>query len=1021
MPNTKNHLFIGLGGTGGKVLRELRKRIYEEFSSNEPDNGLFVDFIYVDSSEDDLNERDGWRVLGKSVHLKTDQKLSIHGISLSMLDQLGQYPGIQAMLTPNDVKLFKEKLGPLVTAGIGGQRRRLGRVLIANNLAINDASNANNFNIRLRSKVAQLTAHGSQPVTFHICAGLAGGTGSGTIIDVISQIRKEYVGDSYRVYLYLYVPEINVVNPAHDQDGLYQANGYAALQEINALSTGMYVPLDITGEKDPFTMKVRRLRSDNPFDSAYLYTNVNTAGNILGLATTLPAAVADFIYQKSIAPGENNNAQMARLVGCENDGAGPEQDQSGAPTRSRRFISFGIKRIEYPETEVGDYVTLKYAEQAALQLQYNYWQDGLGYIDRTLEEIGTGFWDEIKSFRNREKLLLSNGHLTLSKPIIPTDASKKWMDIDSTWEKRTQGFMDDVMNEQEKKNWMSELSKLCEDYYVKLYRVQGVKKFYEIHRSEKKAYASYIRRHIEGSLFDEWNAGTKSILEIEKYTRLLIKDLEDRTIAFKQQSADLSSELDGINAVIKDDTRNWQNINWLLDGISGKSKNVLSEYRNHKRDYYINLTRQEGYAYAIQLLGEVGDQLSAMLNGILDFKAKMNEILEITQRQAAGKCVNTGDEMITKKYNPEIVRSFTKSVTTNADYQSHNAKTIRHRMVSELGEGDAVVRSFGILSDRLSVDAASDLIYEVCRTNALDAMKEAAKADPILKMVGVNILEKLKEEYNTEEKLEKLVQGWKQESQTYLPLDAKQMAMTFNNSGGSKMSMIQVSIPEMEGNPFREQLIEAIQGEFPGFKPDTDVSVNMKSNQIVIVTAEAGFPLRYVSNLSVLKQKFDYKIMKDGELARMSLFGESLVTPLPSLFEMTPSEVRRAITRTILLGYALGLFVEQSNPETGAHFDAISFPNQFGQDMWKPMGKNLVETLSKLSQDFPLAMQVKHKIEEKINDIRTNEQKQTLMKALGEVLSNRILPLFNNNTFNEEYMKFESVATDILGNELKQL
>lgn len=1021
MPNTKNHLFIGLGGTGGKVLRELRKRMYEGFGANEPDNGLFVDYLYVDSSVDDLNEQEGWRVLGKSVHLKTDQKLSIHGISLSMFEQLGQYPGIQAFLTANDVKLFKERLGPLVTAGIGGQRRRLGRTLIANNLAINDSSNANNFNIRLKSKVAQLTAHGTQPVTFHICAGLAGGTGSGIIIDVISQIRKEYTGDSYRIYLYLYVPEINVVNPTHDQDGLYQANGYAALLELNSLSTGRYEPLDITGEHDPYTMKVRRLRSDNPFDTAYLYTNVNTGGNILNLATSLPAAVADFIYQKSIAPGENNNAQLARLVGCENDGAGPEQDQAGIPTRSRRFISFGIKRIEYPETEVCDFVTLNYAEQAALQLQYNYWQDGLGYLERSLEEVGTGFWGEIKNVQNRDKMLLSNAHLTLSKPIISTPSTNNWMDIDSTWEKRTQGYMDEVMNEHEKKNWLSELSKQCDDYYIRYFRVLGVKKFYEIQQKEKRAYASYIRRHIENDLFEEWNAGTKSILEIEKYTRLLIKDLEDRTNAFKQQAADLSMELDGLNAAIKEDTRNWQNINWLLDGISGKSKNILAGYRNHKRDYYINLTRQEGYAYAVQLLGEIGDQLSAMLNGILAFKAKINEILEATHKQAAGKCVNTGDEMITKKYNPDIVRTFTKSVATNPDYQGHNAKTIRHRMVVELGEGDSVARSFGILSDKLSIDAASDLIYEICRVNAFDAMKEAAKTDPTLKMVGVNILEKLKEEYNTEEKLEKLVQGWKMEAQTYLPLDKKQMAMNFNNSGGSKMAMIQVAIPEMEGDPFREQLIKAIQGEFPGFKPETDVAINTKSNQIVIVTAEAGFPLRYVSNLSVLKQKFDYKIIKDGELAKMSMFGESFASPLPSLFEMTPQEIRQAITRPVLLGYALGLFVEQTNIETGARFHAISFPNQFGQEMWEPLGKNLIETLDKLSQDYSLAIRVKNKIEKTMQDYKTNEQKLSVTKELGNVLNQTILPLFGNNTFNEEYRRYEAIATDILSNELKQV
>ena len=45
-----NHLIIGLGGTGGKVLREMRKRVYEEFRSNDPGNGVFLDYVYVDSS-----------------------------------------------------------------------------------------------------------------------------------------------------------------------------------------------------------------------------------------------------------------------------------------------------------------------------------------------------------------------------------------------------------------------------------------------------------------------------------------------------------------------------------------------------------------------------------------------------------------------------------------------------------------------------------------------------------------------------------------------------------------------------------------------------------------------------------------------------------------------------------------------------------------------------------------------------------------------------------------------------------
>ena len=84
-----NHLIIGLGGTGGKVLREFRKRVYEEFRSNDPDGDVFLDYLYVDSSPEDLNKRDGWKVVGKSVHLGEAQKVNINGISSSMIQNLG--------------------------------------------------------------------------------------------------------------------------------------------------------------------------------------------------------------------------------------------------------------------------------------------------------------------------------------------------------------------------------------------------------------------------------------------------------------------------------------------------------------------------------------------------------------------------------------------------------------------------------------------------------------------------------------------------------------------------------------------------------------------------------------------------------------------------------------------------------------------------------------------------------------------------------------------------------------------
>ena len=129
-----NHLVIGLGGTGGSVLCALRKRIYEEFRSNDPTGDAHIEYLYVDSSLADLNNEDRWQVLGTSVQLAPAQRLSINGIGAGVLDNLDQYPGINAFINRRDEAMLKEGIGAIISEGIGGQRRRFGRMLIANNM-----------------------------------------------------------------------------------------------------------------------------------------------------------------------------------------------------------------------------------------------------------------------------------------------------------------------------------------------------------------------------------------------------------------------------------------------------------------------------------------------------------------------------------------------------------------------------------------------------------------------------------------------------------------------------------------------------------------------------------------------------------------------------------------------------------------------------------------------------------------------------------------------------------------------
>lgn len=1028
-----NHLIIGLGGTGGKVIREFRKRVYEEFRSNDPGHDVRIEYVYVDSDETDLNNKEGWNVLGKSVHLGESQKVNINGINKSMFDSINMYPGLKGFLSSDDLDMMRTGMGALITTGIGGQRRRLGRILMANNLS--DKDNPHSFQRVLHGAVGKLQTGADQDVTFHICAGMAGGTGSGTIVDTIAQIREwfPYQQDTkaFKIRLMLYLPERNVVNLKHDA-GFYQANGYAAMMEVNALSVGNYHPVDITGKVDPLSGELRRmLTNQEAFEVAYVYTNVNEMGKVLDLNHSLPAAVADFLFQTIIASNICENGQLSRLLRCENEPLQPEKDQSGRITRGRRFMSFGITRVEYPEMEIQEYATYKYASQAAKQLTYNYWIDGQGYEKRTLEEVGTGYLDEIKQKTNRNSLMLDNSRLTLQTPIIPNDSNKTWKEIDISWESRTQRAAQDVQTNMEKKLWMSEYSKQCKVFFDDQFRNHGVKNFYNIQRKEIKAYSKFIRRHIENIFFNEWIVGSengKSILEIEKYITLLIKDCNDRIGDFnKQRDIQANERIAEATNNYKAASIQWDaNIGKLKDTITGATTNAFSKYKTSLRDYYIALTRIEAYEYAKELMQAIIQELVNLLDGVLAYKELIIKINDEVESQAASKCQihEKVEDTKLKKYEPEKVRQIVRQYTLNRDYQEQNAQAIRNRLVASLGEDGE--RSFANLYDKVDYEETINTILEICNENANRAMEDTATTDPLNRMIGVNILEKLKIELNSEQKLEDFVKQIVQTSSTYIQFNPEEKSKVFPGNTGAMMPMLQLSIPAADERTaaFRERLIKSFQDNVPGFVPMEDVSENYKVNQIVAISGNAGFPLRYISNMLVLKEKYDSLVNSpEAKFNRMVLHTESFAEPLPSLFEMDVKEIRHMILKPLMLAYCLDLIIPQQDPETQERFYAMKIKNMRGTESLEKLGKDFAQTWKELSKDYAKAMLLKNEVDDKLQtEARSNDQKKNLKNRLNDVFDSVVVPsLCNGNQFHPDYKKYEKVVEEIILKELKEL
>ena len=233
---SENHILVGLGGTGGKILKAFKMRMFEEFPDAKERDKQPVALLYVDSTREMMGiGRPDFRVMGLDASFEESEFLNIKDVDIEhILNHIDNYPAIKGII--NNVGAVKTAIGSLGQAA--GQIRRAGRILFAANAVayVNALRNAYSKCINISQNAAALN--------IHIFAGLCGGTGSGAIVDAIVQARKTFPDANIAVYAM--IPEMNLPHANMDQ-GRYYQNGYAALNELNALQAGRFIPHDVTG------------------------------------------------------------------------------------------------------------------------------------------------------------------------------------------------------------------------------------------------------------------------------------------------------------------------------------------------------------------------------------------------------------------------------------------------------------------------------------------------------------------------------------------------------------------------------------------------------------------------------------------------------------------------------------------------------------------------------------------------------------------------------------------------------
>ena len=349
----KNEIIIGLGGVGGRSIAAFRRAQYlriNDFRRIEKEGARF-EFMYIDSN-DDILASDIWNIFGTSVKLDP--------WDVVMLKQAGKLPSIREISdNPNISEWigdFTEQFGKSKGSNIDdvervlqclmgtGQLRRYGRVLFA--MHVDKVRNT------LKEKIARLQNGRVSAVNFRIFCTLGGGTGSGSIIDMVTLIKTIGQEEKFEANVFVY-PFVAGNEAAASNCGTFYENEYATLRDLNALMVQTYKPYVVgrTAEQN----------QGNEFDVPSPISSVTISSELAPGSPSLPEQV-DYMAKAcfdAIVYGYSYKEPncLKALTGEDLVDVMPGEPVDNV-IRSYRFSAFGARRWRVPTAQIKD--LLKY-------------------------------------------------------------------------------------------------------------------------------------------------------------------------------------------------------------------------------------------------------------------------------------------------------------------------------------------------------------------------------------------------------------------------------------------------------------------------------------------------------------------------------------------------------------------------------------------------------------------------------------------------------------------------------------
>lgn len=340
-------IVIGLGGTGLKALRYLKRNLQRHQDSQ-------VTLLGIDSDDSENSKWPELPALSERELIVLDQSVATgliaragkghddaEFVSRYLPDQVGVHTGLHGAVRSK-----------IATQKGAGQFRRAGRLLFHANVSgganVSARITTMRQSILQQAQILRAQAKGlriSPGVRIYVASSLSGGTGAGALLDCLALLRSEFNGPQDTITAFCVLPgELldSLVRGSIDEPKVTRGNAVAMLRELQAFRTGRMAD---------YTFQLDNHRKVGPFplllNDIYLVDNLSVDRTPANSYMELTQGLAQFLY---VFLGAGVGATAA---------AGEINDKVEAHGPNRRadriFNALGIGVIEYPIQDLAVY------------------------------------------------------------------------------------------------------------------------------------------------------------------------------------------------------------------------------------------------------------------------------------------------------------------------------------------------------------------------------------------------------------------------------------------------------------------------------------------------------------------------------------------------------------------------------------------------------------------------------------------------------------------------------------------